>query len=88
MADKETKAILRGREKIVKEELKHIPKGNKDQNEFKKNYKVIRMYNFEKNPHADKEMALKQAMGGSINPKYKFDQEFFKFEHFSPENLI
>ena len=83
MVDKETKAKLKEREKQVKEELKHIPRGNTKQNEFKKTYKVIRMYNFEKNPHATKEDALTQAFGGIVDDRYKYDQEFFKFRKYS-----
>ncbi|MCZ7384972.1 MAG: hypothetical protein O8C67_07230 [Candidatus Methanoperedens sp.] len=53
MVDKETKNKLKEREKLVKEELKHIPKGDRKQNEFRRNYKVLRMYNFDKKPNYD-----------------------------------
>ncbi len=82
MVDKETKNKHKEREKLVKEELKHIPKGDPDQNEFRRKYKVLRMYNFDKKPNATKENALVEAMGGG---KYEYDKEFFKIQRTGPE---
>jgi hypothetical protein len=80
MVDKETKNKLKEREKLVNEELKHIPKGDPKQNELRRKYKVLRMYNFDKKPKATKENALAEAMGGYVRAEYKYDKEFFKIK--------
>ncbi len=85
MVDKETKNKLKEREKLVKEELKHIPKGDRKQNEFRRSYKVLRMYNFDKKPDATKENALAEAMGGYVREGYEYDKTFFKILPAGPE---